>query len=168
MNKEFIDKVLDEGLKNYSRVTPPEDLAALVAARAAAAQAGGPEHWLRVAGGWFPRRWWLWAPAPLAAAAMLAAMLLRPPVETPGVRPTATPPVAARTVERPAVVKSVATPPARRLRRRPSGLRVLTAADLAALQLPAELFRKDAAAEQPLPDLSIPELVIPALGSETE
>lgn len=69
MERDAIDRLLDEGLKNYTRVEPAGDFAGQVRA---AGLRGHREPAIR--------RWWFWLPVPLAAAALiLLAVALRWP-----------------------------------------------------------------------------------------
>lgn len=148
MNREFFDKLLDEGLKNYSRVDAPDDLAERVRARAAQPA---------------PRRrpWWVLAPAPIAAAAVLAFVLLRP-------QPSEVPPPPPLTAEiaspalAPAAPKVVIRANRSKTRVQPRGPRPLSPEELASVRLPAGLFPSVA----PPDELVIPEITVSPLESE--
>lgn len=69
MERDAIDRLLDEGLKSYSRVEPPEDFTGRVRAASLHKQTRPGT-----------RRWWIWVAAPLAAVALfLLALVLRWP-----------------------------------------------------------------------------------------
>ncbi len=149
MKDDFTDRLLEESLKHYSRVSAPEGFEERLEARR---EAG--DRRLEVL------RWFWLAPA---AAALAALVLL--------VRPAAPPPA-------PALVgawRAMPPPPALPVRARPRHtvplrphFRVLTAQELARLQLPAELLAPRE--EKPLTDLEVPEINIPPLriGEETK
>jgi len=159
MSKDKIDRLLEEGLRNYSRVEPPEDFAARLRERIEATARPASLLW----------RWWLWVPAPLAAAALVALWAVLPP-------PTPVAPPVVRAVMPVADLRPTAERQPKRISpvaghiqvvRWRRSIRVLSPEELASLQLPADLFPKEPpAAELTIPDLSVPELKIPALESE--
>ena len=139
MNDDFNDRLLEESLKQYSRVSPPENFEVRLPAEKPGLS-----------------RWWLLVPA---AAALATTLLLLPrpsPQRTPlqATLPHAVP------VTRPAT-----TVGARRAVPLRPRFRVLTARELAQLNLSADLFAPPE--ERPLKDLEVPELEIkPLAGSE--
>lgn len=143
MKDDFTARLLDESLKQYSRVSPPEGFEARLKTRL---EAGGRRL--------MAPRWWL----VMSAAGSLALVLFL-------VRPAPLPPppevrlVSTRLPifwsKRP-ILTAPATQPLTR-----KGPRFLSAQELAHLELPAELFARPE--EKPLRDLEVPELVIPPL-----
>jgi hypothetical protein len=147
MDKQTIDRLLDEGLKQYSRVEPPADFSARLEEKLrAASESPGP------------MRWWLWLPVPAAVAAALAlALIPRPADVAPPPRLVASMPAASLKPNRGATVRE-------RVPRR--SIHVLTPTELAAMRLPPQLITKEPPAEVTVPDLSIPDLKITAMDSE--
>jgi len=175
-HKDHVDRLLDEGLKHYSRVEPPEDFAEKV--REAAERAGKAAE-RKV-------RWWLWAPVPAALAMLLFVTLMRqapaPQRPSAAATPSSAPAPSAHVAPaapqaRPAPMiaavhpaRAAAARPARVpvVPRRPRGPRVLTPEELARMAFPAEMFAAQQAEQLAIPDLAIPELKIPALEPLTQ
>ncbi len=156
MKDDFTGRLLEESLKQYSRVSPPEGFEARLKARLEAADRR-PEAYR-----------WRWLLVPAATAVALAVLWLRP-APAPGPPAPAivranlppAPAVAARRVVTRHAVPRHAVLPASRPR-----FRILTAQELARMDLPAELFAPRE--EKPLRDLEIPEITIPPLQMEEE
>ena len=144
MNDDFNDRLLEESLKQYSRVSPPEGFEVRLPAEKAGIS-----------------RWWLLLPA---AAALATALLLlprpAPAPQSPQTKPQTTAGI-------PQVIRVRIPHSGRRGDRIPQSrrFRVLTARELAQLDLSADLFAPPE--ERPLKDLEVPELEIkPLAGSE--
>lgn len=146
---DFTDRLLETGLKEYSRVTPPDGLAGNIAATLAAK----PPRRSRLA--------WAWMLAPAMACAAMVMMMRPGPLPTPPVMTFRPGPLPALT----AVVGAKAGPAASNqpklvaevIHRRPRvQYRTLTAIELARLDFPAELLapREDT----PIADLTIKPL----------
>lgn len=171
MDKKTIGRLLDEGLKNYSRVQPPGSLSETEAGRARRVIA--PAAW----------RWWLWAPAPLAVAALLAAWVLVPRHQT----APAPPPALSVHMERPSVAGETPALPAATVRERTAprhprktavqaslparSIRVLSPEELASIEIPADLFprqsRPQPVGEIVIPSIAIREVTIPDIETRT-
>lgn len=137
----FTDRLLDAGLKEYSRVQPPEGF-----------MVRRPE----------PRRYWLWIPT-LAAAALAGAIVMMPMPTL----PSSPQPVAA-VREVPPVDRTVAPPPqSQREAPVPKGshYRTLTAIELARMDLPMGLFGSNEE-KPPLEDIVIPDVTVKPLESD--
>ena len=145
MKDDFTDRLLEESLKQYSRVSPPEGFEERLKARL---EAGLPRP---------EARWWWLAPAAVVLAAAVFFVRQRAQHAVPLPQPPPPPVVGAQ--------RAVPLPrhPAPRPR-----FRILTAQELAHLQLPAELLAPRE--EKPLTDLEVPEINIPPLriGEETK
>lgn len=174
MSDEKIDRLLDEALKNYSRVEPPDGLAERVTASVRGARVSKR----------FPGsvRWWLWAPIPALAALLVIVGLLARHPGTPRVeprspstgtraanvrKPEAQKPTVAVEAPRPqpaqtASALSVKRSPATRVVVPRRSIHVFTPEELATMQLPAELFSGAAPpAELLVPPLAVPEMKVP-------
>ncbi len=174
-DNHFTDRLLEESLKQSSRVSAPEDFAERLAARAAREKTGRTGLNLR----------WLLAPAAVALALSLALIVLHPPSPrpAPGIvsvarqRETAEVPLprprnrqaspAGEHSLRSTVGRALPLGRSEELRTAGSKFRTLTEQELARLQFPADLFA--ASPTKPLSDLEIPEINIPPLngGQET-
>ncbi len=143
MSEQFHDRLLDESLKQYSRVEPPAGFEERLAARAER-----PRVW---------KLWWFLAPA--AAAALGVAMFVKAPDAVPPV-PMHVVHVSPRPAEPAPPIQKVriATQAAR------SRYHTLTGAELARLSDFPELFAKRE--EKPVADLEIPDLVVTPLEKE--
>jgi hypothetical protein len=186
MRDEQIDRLLDEGLKNYSRVEPPGELAERILAardanRAASRRArlyGAPRRGIK------PRptslrRWWLWAPIPALAAALIVLALMprrvaiepqrtqrdnakaaevQPQPVLPSV-PSTSASASSATTSAPSAVQSPG-PHKRGIVPRRS-IHVLTPEELATMTLPDGLFPSaPPPAELSVAPLTVPEIVI--------
>ena len=142
MNDDFNDRLLEESLKQYSRVSPPEDFEVRLPAEKPGIS-----------------RWWLLLPA----AAALATTLLLLPRPAPAPQSPQTKPQTTAGI--PQVIRvriphsAIRIPQSRRFR-------VLTARELAQLDLSADLFAPPE--ERPLKDLEVPELEIKQLAGSEE
>lgn len=166
MNKETIDRLLDEGLRQYSRVEPPAGFSARL------------EQKIRAEGERRPSRWWMWLPAPVAVAAALALALMPHPAEVlPPSRLVAAMPVPSvqLTPNRGATTGSPARGGFARVgvavrERTPvvarRSIHILTPTELASMQLPSQFFPTEPPAALTVPDLSISDVKVPALESE--
>jgi hypothetical protein len=143
MNENFDNfnaRLLDASLKEYSRVTPPADLASRLLATKNVA----------------PRAWfgWLWIPAAAALACGIVMMRPVPPAPAPlGVHRA---PVVQ--LARPVLATAVKKPS--RTQRKPP-FHVLTGAELASMTLPPELFATRE--EKPIDDIVITPLTVTPL-----
>jgi len=147
MERKTVSRLLDAGLKNYSRVEAP-GVAPGMPART--------RH-LRI-------NWWLWLPAPVAVAAVLTllAVIPRRPVAPPplqrGIAGTPPAPVFAGT--QPSRPPSVAMRARRPRSQAPApSIHVLSPEELAGMELPADLFPK----QQPPRPVATDEIVIPGV-----
>ena len=154
MERKTVSRLLDEGLKNYSRVEAP-GVAPGMPAR--------PRH-DRI-------NWWLWLPAPVAVAAVLTLLAVIPR------RPEAPPPVQRGIAGTPPAPVFAGTQPSRppsvamRARRPRSqapapSIHVLSPEELAGMELPVGLFPKQpprrlASGEIVIPEITIREVTIP-------
>jgi hypothetical protein len=163
MDRKTVSRLLDAGLKNYSRVEAPG---------VAPGMPAGARH-DRI-------NWWLWLPAPVAVAALLVlfAVIPRRPVAPPPVQRgiAGTPPAPAFAGTQPSRPPSVAM----RARSRRAGrsqapapsIHVLSPEELAGMELPADLFLKQppgplAAGEIVIPEITIREVTIPDIETRT-
>ena len=141
MNDNFNDRLLDASLQEYSRVSPPEEFASRVLAKAAAPRPA------RLA-------WLGWLAIPTAAAALACSVVMIRPA------PSAPPAVVAfhacPVVRHVAVRRITARPPSS-----PAPFHTLTGVELASMSLPAELFAKQE--EKPITEIVIPELTVAPL-----
>lgn len=139
MNDDFNDRLLEESLKQYSRVSPPEDFEVRLPAERPGLS-----------------RWWLLVPA----AAVLATTLLllpRPAPQRPALQAAYLPPVP--------LTGPTRTVGARRAVPLRPRFRMLTGRELAHLSITADLFAQPE--EKPMKDLEVPDLEIkPLAGSE--
>jgi hypothetical protein len=143
MNDNFNDRLLDASLKEYSRVSPPDDFASRVLAKPGARR---------------PAWRWLWIPAVAAAALACGVLMMHPapkiaPAPAVAFHPSTT--AVERTVHPYVVARHVA------MKKEPPPFHTLTAVEMASLTLPAELLAKQE--EKPITDIVIPELTVAPL-----
>jgi len=188
MNDEQIDRLLDEALKNYSRVEPPAGLTERVAASIRGVPPSGIRERFsgsvrgasRRGDARVPHRWWLWAPIPaLAALVVILGLLARHP-GTPRVEPRSHGTEAANTqkpeAQKPTVAVAAPRPqpaqtasalavkrsPATRVVVPRRSIRVLTPEELATMHFRADMFpTAPQPAELVVPDLTVPEMKVP-------
>jgi hypothetical protein len=144
---DFTERLLDAGLREYSRVSPPERFALrTVPARPA----------------------WKWALAAALPALAVALLLLRPePPTAPPAYRVALPPAALPNADPRTWNLEPGTSRPRRPQPAPRRFRELSGAELARMDLPVEFLAKFAV--KPLTDLEVPDLnVKPLPGGEEE
>ena len=142
MKDDFTSRLLDAGLKECSRVSPPEDFAARVLANRTAIRPA-PLAWLG----------WLAIPAAAAlACAVVIVMHTNAPVSAPACYRAEMP---AAHAERVVAVKRPSRVPFK------PPFHTLTAVELASMNLPPELFATRE--EKPVADIAIPELTVTPL-----
>ncbi len=148
MNDNFTDRLLDASLKEYSRVSPPEDFAARVLAKRAARR--------------LPLIW-LWIPA--AAAALACGILMMRPVPLAPAPLRLTAPPLVGQVSLPAVVRRSSKSGGQGcLPHCEAPFHTLTGVELASMTLPAELFAKqEEISEIVIPELTVAPLEIPTI-----
>ena len=166
MNEDFLDKLIDESLKQHSQVLPPADFAQRVKQRLAAAPESARPAWLR---------WPLLVPVPALAAALAAVFLLSPEAPAPDTRRPLADDRGSVVVrnESPKPVQSsvrkgaIPARPARPALVWRTRFRTLTPSELASLKLPSELLAGKPAVQE-MNDLVIEDLKIPDLESESK
>jgi hypothetical protein len=143
MKEDFNDRLIEESLKQYSRVLPPENFEARLAARAARPR--------------ISPMWWALIPAAATLGAVLMLRFPEPLPPEPGRVAIILPAPQVQTAPRARVRKRAVAPHPR--------WHVLTGAELAKLSAFPGLFEKPA--EKELKDLEVPELEVkPLAGSE--
>jgi hypothetical protein len=174
MRDEQIDRLLDEGLKSYSRVEPPGELAERILAARDANRAASPARHSSLVTRHL-RRWWFWAPIPALAAALIILALIPKRVAIEPQRaqrdntkvaevqrqpqPATSSSASSATTSAPSAVKSPA-PHKRGIVPRRS-IHVLTPEELATMTLPDGLFPSaPPPAELSVAPLTVPEIVI--------
>jgi hypothetical protein len=161
MDRKTVSRLLDAGLKNYSRVEAPG---------VAPGMPAGARH-DRI-------NWWLWLPAPVAVAALLVlfAVIARRPEAPPPVQRgiAGAPPAPAFAGTQPSPPTSVAMRARRPRAQVPApSIHVLSPEELAGMELPADLFpqqpppRPVATDEFVIPGITIREVTIPDIETRT-